>query len=108
MSNSSYAVIFKKNLTKPKDFEVCFTSIAKNELIEFNRQSMWVEIKDLVKFDTDTEKQKPNAITRGVLNALNTSRELSIWARMKISEGDAIKFSDGLRVPIDHISLTFS
>jgi len=159
MSNSSYAVIFKKDLTKPKDFEVCFASIAKNELIEVNRQSMWVEIKDLVKLDTDTEKLKPNAITKflhgikltlvlysgepeflsknsfqelsifmqdgvlsammfcksesaeyfqGVLNALNTSRELSIWARMKIFESDTINFSGGLRVPIEHISLTFN
>ena len=159
MSSASHALIFKKDLTKPKVFEVCFTSIAKNELIEVNRQSMWVEIMDLVKFDTDIETQKPNAITKllhgikltlvlysgepeflsknsfqelsismkdgalsammfcksesaeylqGVLNALNTSRELSIWARIKISESDAINFSDGLRVPIEHIFLTFN
>lgn len=159
MSNASHAVIFKKDLTKPKDFEVCFTSIAKNELLEDNRQSMWVEIKDLVKFDTDIEKQKPNAITKflhgikltlvlysgepeflsknsfqelsiftdngvlsammfcksesseyllGTLNALNTSRELSVWARMKISESDVNKFSEGFRAPIEHISLTFN
>lgn len=159
MSNLSHAVIFKKDLTKPKDFEVCFSSIAKNELFDVSRQSMWVEIKDLIKFDTDVEKQKPNAITKslhgikltfvlysgepeflpknsfqelsiftengalsammfckaesskyllGALNALNTSEELSIWARIKISENDVINISNGLRAPIEHISLTFS
>ena len=38
--------------------------LAKSELLEVNRQSMWVEIKNLIKVDTDTEKQKPNAITK--------------------------------------------
>ena len=54
--------IFKKNLSV-KDTEVVFDSIAKNELHDSCRQGAWIQIKGLLKFESDDEKTNPTILT---------------------------------------------
>ena len=69
MKRDQKFVIFKKNLSL-KDSEVAFNFIAKDQFHEEARQSAWVEIKGLIKYETENEIQDPTALTTLLQGAL--------------------------------------
>jgi len=68
MRRDQKIVIFKKNLTE-KDSEVAFDFLAKHQIHDVARQSAWIQIKGLLKYETEQEIKDPTVLTILLKNA---------------------------------------